>query len=113
MAILNEVKDKIKALPVFEKRQDRDDYIEIVFYNRDIEKWNIVLNGFLGQAIKPAGAKADKDLQNSVKEYGGINDNQTLFKKDFNNECVLAMYWPWQNDKHTTLKIILQKRGET
>jgi hypothetical protein len=107
---LQDINGKIKDLTVFEKRKMTDEYTEIVFFNNDIDKWNSALSDILGPALKPAGVKPSKEIQTLANSYGGIYENQTLFKKDFEDSVVMAMYWPWQNNKHTTLKIVLLKK---
>lgn len=107
---LKEIIEKVSALDVFEKRKVTDEYVEIVFYNKDVGKWNNLFTDILGPAIKPQGAKPAKDIKHLAEEYGGIYDNQTLFKKEFDDSSIIVMFWPWSNGVHTTLKIILLKK---
>jgi len=107
---LHDINEKLLSLPVFEKRRVTDEYTEVVFFNNDIDKWNGVLSDILGPAVKPVGIKPTKDIQALASSHGGIYENQTLFKKDFEGFSVMAMYWPWQNNKHTTLKLVSFKK---
>ena len=103
---LKEIIEKCSILSIHDKRIITDEYNEIVFYNKDIDEWNKLFTVVLGPAIKPAGEEPTKfDLQ-LTKDYGGIYSNQTLFKKKFDDYTVIVMFWPWQDDIHTTLKII-------
>ena len=108
---LKEIVEKFNELDVYEQRCVSDEYVELVFYSKEIDKWDKVLIDILGPAVKPAGVKPTKDDQDLTKDYGGIFDNQTLFKKDFDGVGVLAMFWPWQDGTYTTLKAALLKNG--
>ena len=94
-------------LSVYEERCITDEYGELVLYNKEINEWNKILADILGPAIKPAGAKPTKDNLHLTKDYGGIWVDQTLFKKEFDDVTVIAMFWPWGDDIHTTLKMTL------
>ena len=71
-----------------------------------------VFKNILGPAVKPAGVKpTENDLQ-LTRDYGGIWINQILFKKEIGNVTFIAMFWPWQDDIHTTLRMaFLEKKG--
>ena len=107
---LKEIIEKCSKLSVYEQRDITDEYDELVFYNREIDEWNKIFIVILGQPTKPAGVKPTKDDLRLVEDYGGIDDNQTLFKKEFDDVTVIAMFWPWGDDVHTTLKIAFLKR---
>ena len=55
-------------------------------------------------AALPGVDKTEIDLRVTEK-YGGIGVNQTLFKKNGEADIVIAMFWPWQDGVHATLKI--------
>jgi len=107
---LKEIIEKCSKLGVYERRYVTDDYDGLVFYNRELDKWNKIFTAILGPSIKPAGVKPTKDDLRLTKDYGGINDNQTLFKKGFDDATVIAMFWPWQDGVHATLKMVSLKR---
>lgn len=107
---LKEIIEKCSMLSVYEKRCITDEYNEVVFYNKEIDEWNKVFADILGPAIKPTGVKPTKDDIHVTKDYGGIWINQTLFKKEFDDVTVIAMFWPWQDDIRTTLKMALIKK---
>ena len=108
--ILKEVVEKCSKLGVDEQRCVSDEYVELVFFNKEIEQWNGMLTDALGPAVKPAGTQPTEGDLHLTKDYGGIHDNQTLFKKDFGDAIAIAMLWPWQDETHTTLKIALLKK---
>ena len=97
--------EKCEGLSVYEKRSLEDGYSELVFYSKEANEWNRVVVDILGPAVKPAGVKPSQDHQNVTKEYGGIHANQTLFKKEYGDFSVIAMFWPWQDGIYVTLKI--------
>lgn len=99
--------DECSKLDIYQKRSITDEYLELVFYNRDIGKYNNVLTDVLGEPVKPQGIKPSKDDLLFTEHYGGIMKNQTLFKKDFSNITIAAMFWPWQDNEHTTLKAFI------
>ena len=105
-------REKISQLGVCEERSFSDNYIEVVFFTIDTDKWNNLLSEALGQALKPAGAAPTAEAQALTKDCGGIFANQTLFKKDFAQVSVMAMLWPWQDGEHTTLKMALAKKKD-
>ena len=107
MDILKTIIEKCNALQIYEKRDINDGYCELVFDNKEIDKLEKILIEILGTATKPPGTKPTKEDIKLTKDYGGIHDNQTLFKKTFDETTVIAMLWPWQDNAHTTLKIAL------
>jgi len=107
---LKEIMERCNGLDIDEQRSSSDDYNEVVFYNKDMDGWSGIFSEILGSAIKPAGKKPDKEALSLTEGYGGICDNQTLFKKDFDDYFIIAMFWPWQDNSHTTLKIVLLKK---
>ena len=107
---LDEIIEKCRELEVCEKRHISNEYNELVFYYKDIDEWNGRFTDIFGPAIKPAGVKPEREIRPLVKNYGGILRNQTLFKKEFDNVTIIAMFWPWQDNMHITLKVILLKK---
>ncbi len=102
--------DKYKHLTVREERGLSEDYLELVFLNKDALEWNKLFEEILGPVAKPAGKEPSKEQFELTKEHGGVMDNQTLYMKDFGTTKVLAMFWPWQDKQNTTLKVILLKK---
>jgi hypothetical protein len=110
---LREILDRCSLLEVEERRHQKEAYSELVFHNKDINEWHRILSEALGPPAKPAGKNPTKDLLRLTQEYGGILTGQTLFAKEFDDITVIAMFWPWGNGKHTTLKMaVLEKRKQ-
>lgn len=105
-----EIIEKCSMLNVHQQRYISDDFSEIVFYTREIDTWNKLLTDIFGPAVKPVGVKSTKDILRLTKNYGGVYENQTLFKKKFGNTNLIAMFWPWQDGIHTTLRINIVKK---
>ncbi|MFH1665778.1 MAG: hypothetical protein ABIA77_06510 [Candidatus Omnitrophota bacterium] len=104
--------EKGKGLKISEKRCVTEDMIDIAFFNTETEKWRSLLTEILGPEVKPAGVKPTSADMKVTAGYGGIWERQTLFKKEFGDSIVIAMFWPWQTDEYTTLKINrVKKKG--
>jgi len=107
---LREIFERCSTLRVQERRHQDETYGELVFYNEEIDEWERILSEVLGPPVKPAGTRPTKDLLQLTENYGGIQTGQTLFMREFDDFTVIAMFWPWQDGTHTTLKIALLKK---
>ncbi len=107
---LKDITERFSNLSIYEQRDISDDYDELVFYTKEVDQWNKLFTDILGPPLKPAEAKPTKDDLRLTKYYGGIDRNQILFKKEFDDVTVMAMFWPWSDKEHTTLKIIFLKK---
>jgi hypothetical protein len=113
MTTLKEIIERCSSLEVGESRHQNETYCELVFYNREIDAWHTVFSEALGPPVKPAGQKPTKDFVRLTEAYGGIRTGQTLFMREFEDVTVMAMFWPWEDNKHTTLKMaLLEKEKE-
>ena len=102
---LKEIIAKYKTLNIYEERFIADDYYEIVFYTKDNDQWFKLCTEILGPVAKPAGVAPSKEDVELTKKYGGVRDNQILFKKQVGDTICLAMFWPWQDEVRITLKV--------
>jgi len=94
-------------------RRNSDEFCELVFYNKDADEWNKIFADMLGHPIKPPGKDPTEGDQHLTRDYGGTWVDQTVFTKQFDDVTVIAMFWPWQDGVHTTLKMaLLKKRAE-
>ena len=110
MVDIKDIIEKCKEFEVYQQRMVSDNYTEIVMYTREIFKWSVFFNEMLGDPLSPAGIKPTAEDMALTKDYGGIFDDQTLYKKDFPEGTVIAMFWPWQDGKRITVKIIVLKK---
>lgn len=106
---VQEIVAACSTLNIMEQRALTDEYGELVFYRKDLPEWEKLLIRFFGVAAKPAGERPTEEALGLTGDCGGMQDNQTLFKKEANGFTVIAMLWPWQDGAHVTLKIILRK----
>jgi hypothetical protein len=104
---LKEIIDCCSHLNVIEKRCLTDEFIEMVFLNEDINEWHRILSAFLGAPRKPKGKEPDAEDLRLTAKTGGIRIEQTLFEKEFEHTAIIAKFWPWQDKKHTTLRMAL------
>lgn len=104
---LKEIIAKLSQLDIYEKRSIGDDYGELVLLNTPA--LHKTLTDIFGPAMKESNKKPDKEMIILAKEYGGIWDNQTLFKKDSQSCILIAMLWPWDDKQHITLKLAVVK----
>ena len=107
---LNDIKSKFEGYNLYVQRSLSEDYWEIVIYNKDITKWEDGFSEILGFPVKPKGVKPTSEHQNLAKDHGGIFPNQTLYAKEFDIGTIMAMFWPWGNNTHTTIKTSLIKK---
>lgn len=104
---LNEILIRCRGLQIHEVRSEKSDYYEIVIYSSDVDKWCEALAGALGPARKPKGVEPTEADLLLTEASGGIRVNQTLFEKEFQSGTVVAKFWPWNDNIHTTLKMAL------
>lgn len=103
--IFKELTENCSQIKIDEIRSDSQSYCEYVFSGENTTScYNLCLK-ILGKPSKPAGTNPEKEDKDLTANFGGIFSNQTLFKKEDANETVLAMFWPWQDGIHTTVKV--------
>ncbi len=107
---LKEIIDCCSHLKIREKRCLTDDFIELVFKNEEVDEWHRVLSAFLGDPIKPKGQEPSDDDLKLTEKTGGIRIEQTLFEKEFEDASIIAKFWPWMDNIHTTLRMALLQK---
>ncbi len=108
---LVKIVNQFSHLTVTEKRCVTDEFVDLVFLNNDLSSWFQILSAALGEPSKPQGQEPSaKDLA-LTSRTGGIRIEQTLFEKEFDEGTVIAKFWPWQDDCHTTLRMALLLKG--
>ncbi|MBD3380186.1 MAG: hypothetical protein GF408_06970 [Candidatus Omnitrophica bacterium] len=107
---LTDIMRKFAHLEIYQKRQMGEDFIDIAVYNRDMPAWQDIMLEIFGEAVKPAGVDPTDEHQELTRPYNGICADQTLFFKETGGKALLAMFWPWQEDPYTTIKIGLYNK---
>ena len=102
---LQEVLERCGELELCEQRCVTDEYVEIVFFNRDKDKWNETFTAIFGPPVSPMGQDPTEDDLKLTKDYGGVWRNQVLYKKIEDNVIMMAMLWPWSDNDHTTIRM--------
>ncbi len=106
---LKEIIDRFGNLSVYQKRSADDNYCELVFETKDTDKWEGILTDILGSAIKPPKTNLTGEDRFFADKHGGVQSDQTFFRKEIDGSCFIAMLWPWQDREHTTLKIAIHE----
>ena len=103
--MLSQLDNKFRSLNIFKERKSNETYREIVFFNKDMKKWDRVLSGKLGAPVKSKWTGTDQALKKITRKFGGIRKGQTVYIKEYDNCSILAMIWPWKDRTHSTLKL--------
>lgn len=107
---LKKILGRLNMESVYEVRRGTDEYVELVFYSDRTDEITDAVSEILGPPKKPAGVEPSPQDSDLTEPYGGIWDDQTLFSRNCDDFTVIAMYWPWQDEVHTTLKMARLKK---
>ncbi len=108
---LKDIIDACKHLRIVEQRCSTQEFVDLVFENKDIEEWQRILTNFLGTPRKPKGQEPTNGDLKLTARTGGIRIEQTLFERDFPENTIIAKFWPWKDDRHTTLRMATLFKG--
>lgn len=104
--------DSLNDVEIYQHRKVVDNYAEIVIMSKDILVCTEVIQQILGQPQSAAGIEpTDEDIE-LTKAFGGLAGNQTLFRKDFADNIIISMFWPWQDGEHITVKVVCLEKKE-
>ncbi len=103
--MLDRMDEKFKTLNICKSRKASATYREIVFFHKDMKKWDRVLTGSLGSPVNSKWKIPEKNMSKMTRKFGGIRKGQTLYIKEFDNFSIMAMIWPWKDKYHSTLKM--------
>jgi len=103
--MIDRILEKCKHLTISERRVSSPDYEEWIVYAKDMEHWNAIFTDIFGPAIKKAGAKTTQENFALTVDHGGIFDEQTLFHCMHEDKSIIAMFWPWKDREHVTIKV--------
>lgn len=104
---LIDIFEKCKHLTIYDQRCVSDEFIELVFFSEDLGDWFKSVSSVLGEPRKAQNREPNaNDLQLTART-GGIRFEQTLFERAFEGGTIIAKFWPWQDNTHTTLRMAL------
>ena len=104
---LREITDCFSALTICEKRCLSDEFVELVFQQKELDEWHRIVSAFLGEPTKPQGMEPSKKDLALTCATGGIRPDQTLFEQEFANGTIIAKFWPWKDNVHITLRMAM------
>ena len=70
---------ELKTVKSEEQRGEDPDYLELVVLTSGLETVNKVLEGYFGEALKPAGKSPNLTVNLRARPYGGIRADQTMY----------------------------------
>jgi hypothetical protein len=83
------------------------EYLEAVFFKKDLELLNSLLKKHLGPPAKESGKEANfpGEIQTLVDSLGGLRNEQSFFYRQDGHQVIYAAIWPWKtNPNMITLK---------
>ena len=104
---LIEIFKRCNHLTIYDQRCVSDEFIELVFYNKDLPDWYKSITSFLGEPRKAQNCEPNANDLKLTARTGGIRFEQTLFEKTFEEGTIIAKFWPWHDGTHTTLRVAL------
>jgi len=104
----SDLKEKVKSIGFDELRTERDNYFEAVIVKDKVRRLVPRLKGFFGSPVWPSRNRLPLQIEETIKDFGGIMTGQTLYFRQGNRDIVFAMLWPWKDGEHTTVKIAQQ-----
>lgn len=102
----SELMQEVKGLVFDVLRVDTDDYFEAVAKEEQLTELAAILDKFFGLPAYPTKVKLSPQIEEKIKDFGGIKPGQTLYFINQETRAIIAMLWPWSDKRHTTLKII-------
>ena len=99
---------EVKVGSFVELRKDSDNYFEAVVTKQELANLTKRLEQFFGVPAWPSRSKISSQVQNIIKDFGGIMPNQTLYFWSEGKDTAFAMFWPWGDGVNITVKIALK-----
>lgn len=100
-----ELINQVKVLSFEEVRVDKEDFFEAVIRKKDLGALNAKLVSIFGVLVWPPEKKLPDEVQNLIKNHGGVMGGQMLYFARLKDLPVFVMLWPWADKEHITLKI--------
>lgn len=87
-------------------RQESGIYFEAVVAKKELANLTTRLENFFGPPMWPLKNNLPSQVQEAIRDFGGIMPGQTLYFWNQGNDTVFAMLWPWQDGEHITIKMV-------
>jgi hypothetical protein len=107
---LTEIYEKCSHLGIFEERCVTDEFVELVFFNEDVTQWFNIISAIMGQPRKAQDEEPNATDLELTANTGSIRFEQTLFEKEMEEGTIIAKFWPWKDNVHTTLRMAMLLR---
>lgn len=101
---LDDIKAAVKSIPLDALRMENDNFIEVVVLKKDIGSLKARMDELFGQPLWPSDNKLSTAVHEVIKNFGGIMVGQTLYYSKQQDCALFAMFWPWSDGEHTTVK---------
>jgi hypothetical protein len=102
--------NKLKYLECSHKKYHVDadgEYAQLVFRSHQMNQWQASIEEMLGPPLKTSEQPVTDDIVRITEDFGEIFDHQILYYLKLDGQRIIAMFWPWQNQESTTLKIMI------
>jgi hypothetical protein len=100
-----DLKSQIQSCGFDEVRVNNNDFFEGVIPKKNLEGLNAKLAAIFGPLAWPSENKVSNEMDNIIKNFGGIMPGQSFYFTHIDNFPVFAMLWPWGDKEHITVKI--------
>ncbi len=101
----DELINQVKLFSFDEVRVDKEDFFEAVIRKKDLDALNAKLVSIFGVLVWPPEKKLPNEVNDLIKNHGGVMGGQMLYFARLKNSPVFVMLWPWGDKEHITLKI--------
>jgi len=101
-----EIREKLEGIVFDTLRLDEDGHFEAVVIKDELANLTDRLEKIFGPPVCPSKGRLLSQVQELIKDFGGVWPGQTLYFWNDGSDTIFAMLWPWQDGYHITLKII-------
>ena len=85
-------------------RADSDAYFEAVLTSDEYDNTALKLKETLGEPIYYGSGRLSSEVRKKISAFGGITKGQVLYYRWERIKDIFAMFWPWRDGQHITLK---------
>lgn len=105
MIEFTQLKAALKSIDFNMIRQDTENYFEAVLAKEHLPELVLELEKNLGLPVWPSKDRLSPRIEKNIEEFGGVREGQTLYFGEGEGIYLVAMLWPWQDNKRITLKM--------